>query len=67
MSQERTASSAHHLDQPAESGNLDTAQAGQDATTATTAEHYERATAALEALVDEYSRTRAELADSGAQ
>ncbi len=66
MSQERADSSAHHLDQPAESGSLDTAQASHDAT-ASTAEHYERATAALEALIDEYSRTRAELADSGAQ
>lgn len=66
MSQRRASSSAHQSDQPAESGNADTAQVDQDAT-ATTAEHYERATAALQALVDEYSRTRAELADSGAQ
>lgn len=66
MSQRRTSSSAHHSEQPAETGSVDTDHVGQEAT-ATTAEHYERATAALQALVDEYSRTRAELADSGAQ
>ena len=66
MPQERADSSAHHLDQPGESGSLDGAPPSQEATVST-AEHYERATAALEALIDEYSRTRAELADSSAQ